>query len=85
MEGVLFLHTSARPHTLAQTKNTLYELRFEVLDHPAYSPDLALLDFHLFGPLKEALRGRRFADDDKVKEAEHDWLCTQPKQFFLMT
>jgi hypothetical protein len=30
--------------------------------HPPYSPDLAPSDFHLFGPLKDALRGRRFAD-----------------------
>jgi hypothetical protein len=28
------------------------------------SPDLAPFDFHLFGPLKDALRGRPFADDD---------------------
>jgi hypothetical protein len=82
LEGVLFLHTNAWPHTAAHTKETLQELKFEVLEHPAYSLDLATLDFHLFGPLKETLRGCRFVDDDEVKEAVHDWLHTQPKQFF---
>jgi hypothetical protein len=42
----------------------------------------AISDFHLFGPLKEALTGHRFADHDEVKEAVHDWLRTQPKRFF---
>ncbi len=35
-----------------------------VLPHPAYSPDLAPSDFHIFGPLKDYLRGQRFEDDD---------------------
>ena len=36
------------------------------LSHPFYSPDLAPSNFHLFGALKDALRGRRFADDDEI-------------------
>ena len=49
------------------------------MEHPAYSPDLAPSDFHLFGPLKEALSGRRFSCDDEVKAAVHQWLRAQPK------
>ena len=30
--------------------------------HPLYSPDLAPSDFHLLGPMKDGLRGARFAD-----------------------
>ena len=29
-----------------------------------------------------ALRCRRFAADDEVKEAVHDWLHSQPQTFF---
>jgi hypothetical protein len=39
-------------------------------------------DCHLFGPLKDALRGRRFTSDEGVKEAVHEWLAAQPKTFF---
>jgi hypothetical protein len=42
---------------------------------------LAPSDFHLFGPLKNALRCQ-FAVDDEVKEAVHDWLRDQPQNFF---
>ena len=32
----------------ALTQNLLHEFGWEVLDHPPYSPDLALSDYHLF-------------------------------------
>jgi histone-lysine N-methyltransferase SETMAR len=57
-------------------------MNWEVLEHPALSPDLARSDFHLFEPLKNAPRGRQFADDDDVKEAVNDWLLNQPTIFF---
>jgi hypothetical protein len=34
-------------------------LGFELMEHPPYSPDLAPNNFHVFGPMKEAVRGRR--------------------------
>lgn len=40
-KGVLLFHENARPHTAAHTVQTLEKLSFEVLEHPAYSPDLA--------------------------------------------
>jgi len=56
------------------TTGTLEEMHWEVLPHPAYSPDLAPNDFHLFGPLKEALGGKRFTADDVVKLSMQRWL-----------
>jgi len=44
--------------TSAPTLETLKQLMWEAMEHPAYNPDLAPSDFHLFRPLKEALRGR---------------------------
>ena len=55
---VLLLHENARPHTASQTVETINHLGFEVLEHRAYSPDLAPSNYHLFGPLKNALQGR---------------------------
>jgi hypothetical protein len=36
-------------------------------------------DFHMFGPRKEALRGRRFSSDEEVIGAVQNWLKSQPK------
>ena len=44
---------------------------------------MAPSDFHLFGPMKEHLRGQKFADGDEVMEAVQSWLKATPKSFFL--
>jgi len=51
---MLLLHDNARPHTAAHTLETLKQLKWEAMEHPAYSPNLVPSDFHLFGPLKTA-------------------------------
>ena len=79
---VLLHHDNARPHTAAATVETVQQLGFELLQHPPYSPDLAPSDYHIFGPLKEVLRSRRFTSDEEVKEAVHTWLRERPKSFF---
>jgi len=38
---VLLLQDNARPHTAAHTVDKLRALKFELLKHPPYSPDLA--------------------------------------------
>ena len=37
-----------------------------VLEHPAYSPDLAPRDFFLFTKIKEILKGRHFDGDMRI-------------------
>jgi histone-lysine N-methyltransferase SETMAR len=72
----------ARPHSANQTTATLRSFKWEVLQHPPYSPDLAPSDFHLFGPLKHHLSGERFPDDDTVERAVRAWCRQQPKEFY---
>jgi hypothetical protein len=80
---VLLLHNITRPHVAAHTVDSLRALKFEELKHPPYSPDLAPSDFHIFGPMKEHLRGQKFADDNEVMEAVQSWIKAMPKGFFL--
>jgi len=44
---------------------------------------MAPSDFHLFGPMKEHLRGQKFADDDEVMEAAQSWFKATQKACFL--
>jgi hypothetical protein len=46
-------------------------------------PDIAPSDFHMFDPMKEALRGRRFSSDEEIIGAVQNWLKTQPKNLFF--
>lgn len=81
-KGVLFLQDNARPHKAYDTLDTIERLNWEVLPHPPYSPDLAPSDFHLFGPMKEFLRGKRFENNEDVKATVQVWLRRQGKEFF---
>jgi histone-lysine N-methyltransferase SETMAR len=74
------LHDNARPHTANQTIERVNELGFELMEHPPHSPDLAPSVFRIFGPMKEALSGRRFSSDEEVIGAVQNWLKTQPKK-----
>ena len=80
-KSVVLLHDNVRPHTAAHTAETLRKLKLEVKAHPPYNPVIVPSDYHLFGPLKGALKSGRFTSDQEVKEAMHAWLAAEPKTF----
>ena len=58
-------------------------LKFEVLSHPPYSPDLAPSDLHFFPHLKRDLKGTHFTSDDEVKQAVISWIKQRTPEFFI--
>ena len=79
--GVLLQYDNARPHTARSTVATIQDLSFECLRGLLDSPDLAPSDFQVFGLLKEAMGGS-FRSNEEVQQAVHEWLRSQPKDFF---
>jgi hypothetical protein len=67
MKHIFLFHDNALPHTHLRTREAIAKLRWTVLPHSAQSPDLAPSSYHLFGAVKNALRGRHFADDNELK------------------
>ncbi|GBM28261.1 Mariner Mos1 transposase [Araneus ventricosus] len=55
------LHDNVRPHIAIRVRQFLATRNVTVLEHPPYSPDLALAVF-LFPRLKRVLKGLRFSD-----------------------
>jgi len=77
------LHDNALAHRALATQKKLAYLGFHCLDHPPYSPYLALLDYHLFPGLKnKKLRCRHFSFDEEVIAATETCLDGQPSEFF---
>ena len=58
---------AAPAHTALSVREFLATKQITVLEHPAYSPDLAPNDFFLFLKIKEILKGRHFDDIDDVR------------------
>jgi histone-lysine N-methyltransferase SETMAR len=56
----LFLHDNALAHQAIATHTKLPYLGFQHLDHPPYSPDLVLSDYHLFPGVKEGIERSPF-------------------------
>jgi len=80
---ILLLHDNARPHTARATIDALETLKFEVLFHPPYSPDLAPSDLHFFPQLKRDLKETHFTSDDEVKQAVTSWIKQRTPEFFI--
>jgi hypothetical protein len=45
--------------------------------------DLLPHSFHVFGPLKKALKGLRFGPGKDIKAAVVQWFQQQPREFFI--
>ena len=79
----MFHHDNAPAHTSAIAMAKLVELRYELLLHFPYSPDLAPCDFYLSPNLKKWLEGRRFTSNGEVINETEAYFAEFDKSFFL--
>ena len=54
------------------------ELKYELLEHPPYSPDLAPSDYYLLS-LKQFLRGKRFSSNEEAITAVDGYFAELPE------
>ncbi|GFO34491.1 histone-lysine N-methyltransferase SETMAR [Plakobranchus ocellatus] len=80
--GVVLQHDNATPHSANLTQQWLQRYGWEILLHPAHSPDLAPSDFHLCGPLKRHLGGMAFETEDDLISELRNWFDNLDVDFF---
>ena len=81
-QGVLLLHDNAPVHKSNVVQATIRQAGFAELNHPAYSPDIAPTDYHMFSHLKKFLRGKSFGSDDEVIATVETYLRDLDSGFF---
>ena len=59
----LFCCTTVHVHILPE------QFHWNIVEHPPYSPDLAPSDFLLFPRMKDYRAGKRFVNDEDLKDA----------------
>ena len=66
---ILLQQDNARVHTCKIAMDAIERNGYELIPHPAYSPDLAPSDYFLFPNLKKDIRGRHFRSNEEVLAA----------------
>ncbi len=78
----LIHHDNASPYMVNNTMDYLRDNNMQLLPHPPNNPDLAPVDYFLFGRLKSSLRGHRFQNVDDMQTAVFRELQAINKQEF---
>jgi hypothetical protein len=77
---ILPQHNQTRPHESFKNQEAIQKPCMGSSSHTPYRSYLASSDFHLFGALKGAIRGERFASCDGVMEEVAETTKFQPVQ-----
>lgn len=79
---IIFHQDNAPAHKSVLSMSKFNELKYELLDHPPYSPDLAPSDFYLFRNLKQFLRGKHFLSNEEAIAAVEAYFADLPETHF---
>ena len=83
MKKVLFCYENEPAHTSAIATVKLFDLRYEILPHPPYSPDLAPSHYFLFPNMKTWPGGKRFSSNEEIISATNEYFERFDKNYFL--
>jgi len=75
-------HDNAPAHMALSVREFLATKQITVLEHPAYSPDLAPSDFFVFPKIKKILNGGHFDDTGDIRSNTTATLKAIPQNHF---
>ena len=81
-DKVILQHDNARPHVAKVVQTYLETLKWEVLPHPPYSPDIAPCDYHLFRSMSNGLADQHFRSFEEAKNWIDSWIASKDEEFF---
>ena len=81
-KGIFLQQNNARVPTCKVAMDAVERNGYQLIPHPAYSPDLAPSDFFLFPYLKKDIRGLHFRSDEDVVTAVEEWVNGKDPDFF---
>jgi len=81
-DKVILQHDNARPHVAKQVKTYLETLKWDVLPHPPYSPDIAPSDYHLFRSMTHGLAEEHFTSCEEAKNWVDSSIASKDEEFF---
>lgn len=79
---MILLHDNVRPHVAKPVKTYLETLKWDVLPHPPYSPDIAPSDFHLFRSMAHGLADQQFNSYEDIEKWLDLWITSKDEHFY---
>ncbi len=77
-QKVILLHDKTRPHVAKTVRERIENLDREVLPHPAYSPELAPSDYHLFRSYQHFFQEKIYTEVEKIKKDLDSYFSSRP-------
>ena len=81
-EKVILQHDSARFHVAKLVKTYLEILKWEVLPHPPYSPDIAPSDYYFFRSTAHGLADQQFRSYEDIEKLLDSWIASKNEHFY---
>lgn len=81
-DKVILQHDNARPHVARPVKTYLETLKWDVLSHPPYIPDIAPSDYHLFRSMEHGLAEQHFRSAEEAENWVKAWIAAKDASFF---
>ena len=75
-------HENARPHVAKPVKIYLETLKWEVLPHAPYFPDIALSDYYLFRTMAHGLADQQIRSYEDIKKWLYSWIASKNEYFY---
>ncbi|GFX22363.1 histone-lysine N-methyltransferase SETMAR [Trichonephila clavipes] len=80
--GVVLHQDNPKPRMSVTTRQKLWELGWEVLMHPSYSPDLAPSDHHLFFALQYFLSHKKLGSREDCENRLVELFANKDQDFY---
>ena len=68
-KDIILHHDNARSYAALGIRQKIAEVDWKILSHPPYSPNIAPSDYHLFLSLQNFLTGKKFKNEEDIKQA----------------
>ena len=81
-EKVILQHDNARPHIAEPVTTHLETLKWEVLPHPLYSPDISPSDYYLFRSMAHGLADQQLCSYEDIEKWLDSWIASKYEHFY---
>ena len=81
-EKVILQHDYARPYIAKPVKTYPEMLKWEVLPHPPYSPDIVPSDYYLFRMMAHGVADQRFRSYEDIEKWLDSWIASKNEHFY---